>query len=194
MLHIILNHHTPRQHYVGAAVQSIAFEQVTLLSVRLAPYQLAGRGRGGFEARGWGRDGGRGRGFAHPLAHVQQQQPGDKRPADAAADGDAKRARLEEGADEESAEGSLAMLQGYGDDGSGDEGGGGAGDAVQAGDQAGDGGFGDAGQSAGAAASIVRLMCKRCHPAGSCTASALDELNWLPVCWGLSQPKHPDQA
>ncbi len=137
---------------------------------------MAGRGRGGFEARGWGRDGGRGRGFERPPAHFQQQQPGDKRPADAAADGEhddpAKRARLEEDAEGATAEGSLAMLQGYGDDGSGDEGGG-AGDAAQATNQADDGGFGDAGQPAGAVASIVYFMCKRCHAAqvlhGVCT-------------------------
>ena len=139
---------------------------------------MAGRGRGGFEGRGWGRDGGRGRGFSHPPAHLQQQQqPGEKRPADAAADGEhddaAKRARLGGSADGGDTEGSLAMLQGYGDDGSGDEGGGAGVDAAQAADQAGDGGYGDAGQSAGAVARTACSMCKRCRAAqvlhGVCT-------------------------
>ena len=90
--------------------------------VEVFPAPLAGRGRAGFDGRGWGPSGGRGRGFPHTPPH--QQHPGDKRPADAAADGAQgaapKRARVEDGGDV--AQGSLAMLQDY-SDGSGDEGG-----------------------------------------------------------------------
>ena len=122
-----------------------------------------GRGRGGFEGRGWAPGGGRGRGFtAQPP--FPRQHLGDKRPPEVAADGGGrggapKRARTEETFDVRNAEGSLAMLQDYGGDESGDEDGDAAGsDALAA--------PGQSVQQTGGQ-SPPSLLCER-HDAGFC--------------------------